>query len=148
VADYPVELPGGSQGQHDVPFSTAIKGVKVGGTARASGEVTTATNTSLALTFDLDTAFASGGLAGYIPLFLHVEIYDTSAAANVIGRWNTNMQGDSSADTNYARISTTGADIPVYDIAVQGKTVYVRTEAATGGDGVLIYWFILGRRPS
>jgi hypothetical protein len=128
-------LPGGHHGQIDVGYAPLLEGLEQNGTAKGSMNLTAITDTNDdAFTFELASAGVGGGnLAGYIPLELHVRLWD--GTTQVAGRWNTNLTGDSNTTTTHGVITASEfAIIPCFDIFMNDKTVYIKfTATPTAG---------------
>ena len=155
MADGTANTPAGSNpGGLSVGTIRVVDGLRVDGTAKYSGQVTTQTNTLVTLTFDIAT---TGKFLAYnlTPLVLRLWVHDTSAAAQVATVWQTSAQGATDlTQTGYGPANGQWVEIEVHKLwmaAVANGTadgdgkIFFRTQAATGGDGVLYYEIICAR---
>lgn len=152
MTDATARTPGSNMGGLSVGTCRVFQGLKVTGTASKSGGTTTLTNTDVTITLDTKTtagAFISEGLT---PLVIGFYVVDTSAAAQVAINVNTNIQGDNDSQDaiGYGPANGQFYELECHRLwatAVAGGTaeIYLRTAAATGGDGVLYYYVICAK---
>ena len=138
-------LPGGHHGQIDVGYAILLEGLEQNGTAKGSMALTAITDTNDdAFTFELSSAgVGSGNLAGYIPLEIHVRLWDDGT--QVAGRWNTNLTGDANTTTTHGVITASEwTIIPCYALFMNDKTVYIK-HTATPTAGQAEYRLICAR---
>jgi hypothetical protein len=128
-----VALPGNNT---PAAYATLLKGLKVNGTARATLANAGIDDTdNHEVTFELDAdGVPTGSLKGYTPLELELWLVDGTTA--VAGRWNSDLQGDTSADTVYEPIGVSGVLIDVYDIVRQDGKIFIKFDEAPTAGGI------------
>ena len=138
-------LPGGHNGQIDVGYAALLEGLEQNGTAKGSMNFTAIADANDdTLTFELSSAgVGNGNLAGYIPLEIHMRLWD--GTTQVAGRWNTNLTGDANTTTTHGVLK---ADewtiIPCFAIFMNDKTVYAKFTAAPSA-GQIEYRLVVAR---
>lgn len=141
---FEADLPGGSHGAAPTGFASLLEGLKFAGTAKGSMVHTGLSTTDVAITFEITSGALSGNLAGYMPLELHVRLWD--GTTQVAGRWNSNLTGDSDTTTRWGVVAASGITIiNVAAMVINDKTIYLRLESAPSGTSYVEYMLVCGR---